>query len=240
MTTGLTYTTYVAQMATMAVVSSANADFQTILPQMITYAENRIYRDLDLLTTSTSNAGFALAVGSRTLTVPAGTLVVSEQMNIITPAGTTSPDQGVRNPCLPVTKEWLDMVWGDSSVSARGLPAYYAPFDDNIFYFGPFSDKAYTVEIVGTVRPPSLSSTNATTFISNYLPDLFIMASMIYITAYQRGFGSVNNDPQMAMTYETQYEALLKSAIVEESRKKYEASGWTSQSPSPVSTPSRG
>ena len=66
------------------------------------------------------------------------------------------------------------------------------------------------------------------------------MASMIYISAYQRNFGRQNDDPQMAVSYESQYQALLKGAAVEEARKKFEASGWTSQSPSPVATPSRG
>jgi len=240
MTTGLTYSTYVAQIATMAVVDQSDANFQVILPQMITYAENRIYRDLDLLSTSTAITSFGLTAGSRTLNTPAGTVVVTEQMNIITPAGTTNPELGVRNPCLPVTKEFLDTVWGDSSVSARALPIYYCPFDDTVFYFGPYPDQSYTVEIVGTIRPASLSSTNTTTFISNYLPDLFIMASMIYISAYQRDFGVVVNDPQMAMTYEAQYQALLKGAAVEENRKKYQGPGWTSESPSPISSPSRG
>jgi hypothetical protein len=85
-----------------------------------------------------------------------------------------------------------------------------------------------------------LSATNTTTFISLYLPDVFIMASMIYISAYQRNFGRMSDDPQMAQSYEAQYQTLLKGAVVEEARKKFESSGWTSQSPSPVATPSRG
>ena len=63
---------------------------------------------------------------------------------------------------------------------------------------------------------------------------------MIYVSGYQRNFGRANDDPQMAITYESQYQALLKGAAVEEARKKYESSGWTSLSPSPVATPTRG
>jgi hypothetical protein len=86
-----------------------------------------------------------------------------------------------------------------------------------------------------------MSSANKTTFISLYLPDLLIMASMIYIAAYQRNFSSaMGNDPQMPITYETQYQTLLKSAMEEEARKKFESVGWTSQSASKFSTPSRG
>jgi hypothetical protein len=109
-----------------------------------------------------------------------------------------------------------------------------------LFLVGPFADDTYYVEIVGTYRPASLSATNPTTFISLYLPDIMIMASMVYISAYQRNFGRASDDPQMAITYESQYQALLKGAAAEEARKKFEASGWSSQSASPFATPTRG
>ena len=69
MTTGLTYSQYVTQIATMAVVAETDAAFVTILPQMITYAENRMYRDIDFMFTSTSlhGASFVLTAGSRNL-----------------------------------------------------------------------------------------------------------------------------------------------------------------------------
>lgn len=258
MTTGLSYdgsisgtTSYITQISTMAVVEPTNTDFLNILPQMITYAENRIYRDLDFVFTSASNSSYTLSIGTRTITVPAGAnfapgstygggvLVVPEQINLLTPAGTTNPDSSIRVPLLPTTKEFLDAVYGSSS--AVGQPKYFSVFDDYTFLVGPYSNATYNVEIVGTYRPISMSSSNKTTFISLYLPDLFIMASMIYIAAYQRNFSSaLGNDPQMPITYETQYQTLLKSAAVEENRKKFEAAGWTSQSPSIVATPSRG
>jgi hypothetical protein len=249
MTTGLSYdgtvsgtTSYVAQIANMAVVDPANTEFLIMLPQAITYAENRMYRDLDFLVTSVANT-YTVAAGSRQLSLTGYPFVVTEQINIITPATETDPDTAgaTRNPCLPVTKEFLDAVYGSAAVANRGLPVFYAPFNDNLFYLGPAPDAAYTVEIVGTERPASMSATNPSTFISLYLPDLFIMASMIYVAAYQRNFSSAGgNDPQMPVTYETQYQTLLKGATVEEARKKYEASGWTSQSPSVVATPTRG
>lgn len=237
MTTGLTYSTYKTQIATLAVVEEANSAFVTILPQMITYAENRMYRDLDFLFTSTAITGYPLVTGSRSLTVPEGTFVVTEQINVITPAGTINPNLGIRNPCLPVAKEFLDAVYGSST--STGMPQYFTAFNDNLYYVGPFPDQQYYVEIVGTYRPNSLSSANPETFISKYLPDVFIMASMIYVSGYQRNFGRASDDPAMAQSYEGQYQILLKGATVEEARKKFESSGWTSQSPAVVSSPSR-
>jgi hypothetical protein len=245
MTTGLSYNgtvsgtnSYIDQIATLAVVDVTDPAYQIILPQMITYAENRMYRDLDFMYTSTSISGYAVSGGTRSITIPEGTIVVLEQINLITPPGQTNPDLGTRNPMLPTTKEFLDAVYGSSTYTST--PQYFCPFNDNLYLVGPFADQTYFVEIVGTYRPASLSATNTTTFISLYLPDVFIMASMIYISAYQRNFGRMSDDPQMAQSYEAQYQTLLKGAAVEEARKKFEASGWTSQSPSPVATPSRG
>lgn len=250
MTTGLSYdgsvagtTSYKTQIATMAVVSETDPAFVTILPQMITYAENRMYRDLDFLFTSIANISYSLTAGTRTITVPTSTFVVPEQINVITPSGTSNPDLGTRNPLLPTTREYLDAVFGVAS--ATGLPQYFAPFGGNsnsnwTFLVGPYPDASYSVEIVGTFRPDSLSATNLSTFISLYLPDIFIMASMIYVSAYQRNFGRSNDDPQMAVTYESQYQALLKGAMMEEYRKKMEGAAWSSKSPSPIATTTRG
>jgi hypothetical protein len=311
MTTGLNYAQYVTQISTMAVVQPTDSAFQNILTQMITYAENRMYRDLDFLFTSGSSTAYSLTTGSRVLNVnadtfPYGTLIVPEQINVITPAGTSNPDLGNRVPLLPTTKEFLDACYGSGLPANRSVPQYWVPFDDYTFLVGPYPDASYTVEIVGTYRPQSLgylppvtsaeyatvtfssahglttgdtitlynffpvgwnatftvtvtSTTtvtvattadpattigtaalpSSTTFISLNLPDVFIMASMIYVSAYQRNFGRANDDPQMAVTYESQYQALLKGAAVEEARKKFEAAGWSSQSPSTFATPTR-
>jgi hypothetical protein len=269
MTTGLSFngtpatgTNYLTQIATMAVVDTTDPNFLTILPAMISYAENRIYRDLDFLFTSIATTSYALTTGNRQLSVPAGTFVVPEQINVLTPLGVTDPNAATRYPLLPTTKEFLDAVYG--SYEDTAMPKYFCPFDDYTFYVGPFPDQDYTVELVGTYRPqslgpgaadatflanyitytgaayPNFASTTTTTFISLYLPEMMILASMIYIAAYQRNFSSaMGNDPQMPITYETQYQALIKSAMMEENRKKFEAAAWSSQSPSTVATPTR-
>ena len=88
-----------------------------------------------------------------------------------------------------------------------------------------------------------MSSSNVTTYISLYLPEILIMASMIYISGYQRNFAlsaSQPNDPSMPINYEQQYQALIKGATIEEFRKKFQAGGWTSMSPAVVASPTRG
>lgn len=248
--TGLTYSTYVTQIAEMAVVDPLDVNFVTILPAMIDYAELRIYRDLDLMSTSTAftSPSILLNAGNRNLSFPmtlpngSGSIVVSEQINIITPAGQTDPNgaNASRVTLLPTTKEYLDVVYGSNATASRGQPQYYAAFNENLFFVGPVPDQTYYVEVVATYRPNEMSAANPVTFISQYFPDLLIMASMVYISAYQRNFGRQSDDPQMAQSYESQYMTLLRSAGVEEARKKYEGPAWSSQSPTPVASPTRG
>ncbi len=243
---GLTYSTYVTQIAQMAVVNPSDANFVAILPMMLEYASLRICRDLDLVSTSVSISGasYKLSAGNRSLSfsqnLPDGSsFVVSEQINLIIGGG-ADPDAATRVPLLPTTKEFLDAVYGSSLPADRAQPKYFAPFNETLFFVGPVPDQRYYVEIVGTIRPATLSASVPVTFISEYLPDLLIMASMVYISAYQRNFGRQSDDPQMAQSYENQYQLLLRSAGVEEARKKFEAGGWSSQSPSSVATPTRG
>jgi hypothetical protein len=233
------YNSFVQQIATMAVVPTTDTNFQIILPQMISYAELRMQRDLDFLSTQISNSSYSLTAGNGTLTIPTSSFVVMETFEVIDGSGSSAP-------LLPVGKEFIQNVYGTGST--QGLPQYFAVYggdsattgltSQNIIV-GPTPDSNYSVRLTGTVRSAPLSATNTTTYISVYLPDMFIMASMIYISAYQRNFGRQSDDPQMAQSYEGQYQALLRSALIEENRKKFEAAAWTSYSPAPAASPTR-
>lgn len=244
---GLTYNTYVEQLAELSVVpivsgsnpvTTQDDNFNVIIPSAIEYGELRIYRDLDLLSTVSTNTSFSTSPTIPTLQITQGAFVTIQNVNVVSPAGTTNPNSGTRIPLLPVAKEYLQYTW--PSISGSGTPQYFAMVNQNTFQFGPWPDGSYTLEIVGTVRPETLSSSNTTTFISQYLPDIFLMASMIYVSGYQRNFGKQADDPAMAQSYEVQYQTLLKGATVEEYRKKFSASAWSSISSSPVATPARG
>jgi len=233
------YNTYVQQIATMAVVPTTDTNFQIILPQMISYAELRMQRDLDFLSTQISNSSYSLTAGNGTLTIPTSQFVVMQTFEVTDGSGSSIP-------LLPVGKEFIQNVYGTGS--ATGLPQYFAVYGGDSattgltsqnMIVGPIPDLNYAIRLTGTVRSAPLSATNTQTYISVYLPDMFIMASMIYISAYQRNFGRLNDDPAMAQTYESQYQGLLKSAMVEENRKKFESAAWTPYSPAPFASPTR-
>lgn len=233
------YTTYINQIATMAVIPVTDPNYVSIIPQMINYAELRMQRDLDFLSTQVSNSTYSFTSGNGTLTIPTAQFVVMETFEVL-------DDSGNSTPLLPIGKEFIQNVYGTGSTN--GIPKYFAVYggdslttgltSQNIIV-GPIPNSAYNVCLTGTVRSTPLSATNTQTYISVYLPDLFIMASMIYVSAYQRNFGRQSDDPQMAQSYESQYQALKLSAMVEENRKKFEAAAWTSYSPAPSASPTR-
>ncbi len=234
----LTYSTYVTALTTLINIPSIDASFQAILPDCIDYAEQRLYRDLNLLATVTRDASQALTPASRNFTYPTanGVFVVTNGLNVITPAGST-PDNGTRTRLVPTSLDVLDMIWPSSVGSA--VPTYFAMVTQTAIVVGPWPDQAYTVEVVGTTRPTPISADNTVTFLSANLPDLLVAASMVFLSGYLRNFGSQADDPQMAVSWEAQYKTLFASANTEELRKRYMGSAWSSQPAGGEAAPAR-
>ena len=252
-TNPLTYNGYIDQIATLgvyntqtvnSVMQGADSAFNSIVPQMLNYAELRIQRDLDLLPAQTS-LPYSLAAGSNLLQVPVNDFIVLKTVGV--GVGTAN------KPLTPVSKDFIQAVFNDSSVV--GPPAFFAMYGGdqptggntyNNVLIGPYTDAIYSILVTGCARLPSLylqattaNANSGTTFISTYLPDLLIMASMVYISAYQKNFGRMSDDPTMAQSYEGQYQVLKQGAIQEEYMKKFQASAWSAQPSSPVATATR-
>jgi hypothetical protein len=92
------------------------------------------------------------------------------------------------------------------------------------------------MEVVGTIRPTPLSASNTTTYLTNYLSDLFFAACMSAVAGYQRDYGSQSDDPKSAMSWETQYAQRLASANKEELIRKFQAGDWVGE-PQPAAAP---
>lgn len=230
------YTTYVSQLETMIAMDASDADFPTIIPAIINYAEMRIYRELDLISTITRDTSVSLVAGNQNVTLST-IFVVVQGVNLLTPAG-NDPATAARNPLVSTSKEVIYGMWGDPTVT--GQPTLYAMVDQWAALVAPSPDNAYTIEAYGTQRPAPLSVANPTTFLTTYLYDLFLAASMIFASGYMRNFSSSGSDPQMPVNWEQQYGVLKASANMEELRKKSWADSWTAFSPTPLAQPPRG
>ena len=236
------YTQYVTDLANLLVIPPTDANFLIVLSNIIDDAEQRIYRELDLLATITRNTAGVTTAQDRFFTFPTH-FVVSENINVFTPAGNTGgPNTKGRRQLIPVAREWMDCVYPDDQscgCCGESVPHYYAMVTDQSILLGPCPDGAYTLEVVGTIRPTPLSAANPTTYLTQYLPDLFMAESMIFGYAYMKDYGAVTDDPSGSATWTTHYKDLWASANIEEGRKKYTSQAWTPKQPTAAATPPR-
>lgn len=231
-----TYTTYRTALQTMVASQAPDAAFDTILPSAIDYAEQRMYRELDLLVTNVRDYSVTTIPSTRNITIPSEYVTI-DGINALTPSGSNATT-GVRSPITPVSRDLLDNLWPGNAVT--GTPSQFAMITQWELILGPSPDVAYNLEIIGTQRPEPLSAANQTTFLSERLPDLFMAASMIFMSGYMRNYGAQASDPQQGMSWEQQYDLLFKSADTEEARKKFAGSSWSSQPVYPSAQPQRG
>jgi hypothetical protein len=222
-------------LANTLVVSSTNLALSIELPIIIDTAEQRCYRELQLLDTIVRDQSSTLTANSRNFTFPQH-FVVSESINVFTPVNTTT----TRLQLIPTTREFLDAVYGnEAAVNSPSIPHYYAMITDQSIIVGPPPDAAYTLEVVGTVRPTPLSSTNTTTYLTQFLPDLFFAASCAFGFAYLQNYGAQADNPQSTSSWENTFNVLLASANKEEEMKRYAGQAWSSKPPASLATPPR-
>lgn len=231
----LTYDQYVADLADLMATATTDPSFVEMLPTIIDYAEQRIYRELQLLSTVVRDSTSTVSANSRDFTLPsaAGRFVTIDGINIYTPVSTTT----TRNPLTPVSRDVIDWSWpSNTAASASTVPTMFCWVRDGdaasqTVILGPPPGASFTAEVIGTIRPTPLSSGNTTTFLSSYLPDLFMAASMVFASGYMRNFGAQADDPKMSQSWEMQYQTLKASADMEEGMKKFSSVSWTSKNP---------
>jgi len=80
----LTYTTWINQLSNLMVIGSTDANFQTFVPGCIDYAEQRLYRELNLVDTQITVT--ASASGARNPLVP----VARDYLDLVYPANSAA------------------------------------------------------------------------------------------------------------------------------------------------------
>jgi len=213
-----TYPTFVTALASEMAVDPSNADFLTILPTLIDTAEQLCYRELDLLAALVTVTATASA-NNRLLTLPTGSghLLVVDSVAAIDAGGT-------RHMMVPATRETIDFLYPTNTASfSPSYPSIFARYDDLTLIYGPPPDSGYTVEIVSTIRPAALTAVNTATYLSQYLPDLFLAAAMVSAMGWMKNFGAQSDDPKSSVSWQNEYNVRLASAQKEERRKQYVA-----------------
>ncbi len=226
---------------------------KSFLPRIIEYAELRIYREFDFLATRTTDASALSTKGVRSVAVPSQFIVI-EGASIILPANAKPADTGAqRIPMIHTSLEFINMTWPGESQTATPSQLsdmYFSLFNEEVasnsdssepmsipssIQIAPTPDDAYHVEFNGTQRPAPLSAQNTTTFLSLYVPDLFLTAAAIAGHGYLlRNWSGVADDPQAPMTFEKQYRIQAEGVDIEELRKKSMSVGSTPFIPTPL------
>ena len=212
---------------------SSDPNFNNAIAESIFTTELRIQRDIDLLSTVRTDDTATLTASSRRFTFPTdvGTWVVVDQVALVI--------AGVRQPQLtPVTREVMSAIYpSDTPLGTPSIPLYWCPVDGASGLVGPAPDSNYPIEVVGTQRITPLSATNTSNWLTLYMPDLYMAASLQFWAGYQRDYGAQSDDPKMALSWGQSYEELMTPALKEEMRKKFLSIGAGAKQPSPVATP---
>jgi hypothetical protein len=232
----LTYSTFVSQIATITAISSdilvnGDANFQGIMPMIIDQAEGMLWRDLDVPAVHDETSVFCSS-GNNVVNLGYGfftgnLLRTIEDVNLVLPNGTLAP-------VIPTSIAFLNAVYTSLASSYCGQPQYFARFNDVSFFIRPAPDLAYLMVFQGTARPAALSSSNSSTWLTANVPEMMIAAGMIAAAGYMRDFGAQSDNPQMAVSWRTQYDYLLRSASAESLGMRFRAEKWTSEKPSPL------
>jgi hypothetical protein len=230
----LWWSNYIDQVSNLIEIQSTSSNFQTMTPGMIDYAEQRVWRDLDPLREQITDGTTTVSSGIRTVAIStaSGVYTTVDQVNIL------GQNSSSRFALTAVSRAYMDIVFPDAT-TAIGVPSFYAMASDTQVILGPAPDQAYRIEFIGVQRPTPLSSLNSSTYLTQYCPDLFIAASMVFAFGYMRDYGGQTDNPQASQSWENQYKMLLPSAQAEIMRAKHQSHAWTPYSVSPVATPPR-
>lgn len=222
---GFTYATFRDTLAKMMVITdqTQDPDFATIWPTAIEHAELRILRELDIQTfrkrTPLSGAGsYATVNGSQTVTLSPDFVVVRD-IAYWTPATVNT----TRVPLDRRAESFVRDYW-PTPATVSGALKYYAMLDNVTLLIAPTPDNAYALEVDYTQRPPSLNTLAATptaqTWLSQYLPDMLLYATLVWTSGFQRTYGQGSDDPQRAMSWEQLYQTAKSAALNETGRQK--------------------
>ena len=170
----------------------------SVINNFITFAENRILRDIDLDVFKAEFSG-NLVIGNKFLTAPA---------DILTHRYVT----------MTVNNEKIFLDFRDSSFlteywpnpATTGVPKYYSVWNQNTFYLAPTPNATFPVEVAYIYRPTQLSSTNTTTWISTNAPEALFYACMIQAYSYTKG------PPEMMQYFQGSYQQAIQGLGVEQ------------------------
>ena len=177
----------------------ARSDLTSQIPDFITFAENRLRRELrirQMLKSVTT----ATVKDDSTVELPSDFLQVRDFVV-------------VTNPLTPLSYSSPSSLSNDPRASEVGVPRSYTILA-NDFQMSPIPDAVYTVKLLYFAAPAYLSSTNTTNIFLTTAPDALLYASLIEAEPYLMNDARIN-------TWGTMYDRAIASLAKSDEEGQY-------------------
>jgi hypothetical protein len=177
----------------------ARSDLTSQIPDFITFAENRLRRELrirQMLKSVTT----ATVSGDSTVELPADFLEIRDFV-------------ALTNPIQPLSYSSPSALSNDPVASQVGVPKSYTILA-NEFLMSPVPDGIYTLRLLYFAAPTYLSSSNASNVFLTTAPDALLYASLIEAEPYMFNDARIN-------TWGTMYDRAISSLIKSDEQGQY-------------------
>ena len=181
----------------------ANVLTESIVNGIIENAEWRIFRDVD----SDNNKRYATAnliTSQRFIDVPNDLLVVRSAQIV------NSDGVGQANNRDFLQFRDTSFMSEFNPAESTGVPKYYGMWDKDTIIIAPTPNATYEIQLNYILKDPGLSSTNTTTYISEYFPNGLLYACLVEAFSFLKG----PND--LLQLYEGKYKQVTEGFSIEQ------------------------
>jgi len=177
----------------------ARSDLTSQIPDFITFAENRLRRELrirQMLKSVTT----ATVSGDSTVELPSDFLEIRDFV-------------ALTNPITPISYSSPSALSNDPVASQVGVPKSYTILA-NEFLMSPIPDGVYTLRLLYFAAPTYLSSSNASNVFLTTAPDALLYAALIEAEPYLMNDARIN-------TWGTMYDRAISSLTKSDEQGQY-------------------
>ena len=184
----------------------------TITDQFIENSEYRIMRDCPIDADRKAQTG-NLVTGQSTINAPAGCLFVRGVQVYTSTSVSTGANEWLEKKDRTYLQEYIP------AETATNSPKYYAMFGgatgttdttSGRIMFAPVPDSTYVFKVHYNLKPTTLSSSNTTTYLSQYFPSGLLYACLI------EAYGFLKGPMDMLTLYENRYKQELEKFAAEQ------------------------
>ena len=194
--------------------TDSNVLSDSVLENIILNAQYRIFRDVPIDADRVQQQG-NLVTGQETINAPAGCLFVRAVQVYDSTSAITGNNRYLEKKDVTYLQEYVP----STESAKRGQPKYYAMFGgatgttdttSGTLLLAPAPDTTYIFKIHYEAVPTPLSSSNTTTYISQYFPNGLLYACLV------EAYGFLKGPIDMLTLYENKYKQEVEKFAAEQ------------------------